>query len=153
MSDVSPGRSMDEQSILDDLIKGWVSLGVTFASDAPGVTALYVYVSSEQGSVYPEIFFEQDGHVLYASDVQGTDIDRERIHRMHGLQFEGLQAAEKRFDEIGVPRPTEYRIYYERATRKLDVQLSRELIYANEPSKVPEFGLVYWIGDRAPRLF
>jgi hypothetical protein len=144
---------MDEQAILKDLVAGWVSLGVQFASDAPDVSALYIYVSSEQGAVFPEIFFEQGGQVLYPSDVQGADTSVDRIRRMHGLQFEDLRKAEARLDEVGVPRPTEYRVYYEPATRKLDVQLSREPVYANDPSKSPEFGLSYWIGDRAPRLY
>ena len=144
---------MDEQQILNDLVSSWVSLGMQFAGDAPNVTAFYIYVSSEQGAVFPEIYVEQDGTVLHPSDVQGTDTAHERVGRMHRLQFDDLRVAEQRFDEIGVPRPTEYRIYFEPATRKLDVQLSRELIYANHATKMPEFGIVDWIGDRAPRPF
>jgi hypothetical protein len=144
---------MDEQSILHDLIHGWVSLGKSFAGNAPDVTALYIYVSSERGYAYPDIYFEQDGKVVYASKLQGTDASHDRVGRMHRLQFDDLEAAEKKFDEIGVPRPTEYRVYHELATGKLDVKLSREVIYADDPEKMPEFGIVDWIGDRAPRLF
>ena len=35
----------------------------------------------------------------------------------------------------------------------LDVQLSRELIYENDPVKIPERGIEYWLGDRAPKLY
>ena len=44
-------------------------------------------------------------------------------------------------------------MYYEPKSRKLDVQLSRELIYENDPVKIPEHGIEYWLGDRAPKLF
>ena len=44
-------------------------------------------------------------------------------------------------------------MYYEPKSRKLDVQLSRELIYENDPVKIPERGIAYWLGDRAPKLF
>ena len=142
-----------EQEIIEDLISKWVSLGLEFAAGAPGVTALYIYVSSELGSVYPEIFFEQDGEIRYSDSVVGADTSDHRIYGFHKLQFEDLREAQDQFDAAGVPRPTEYRVYYEIATRKLDVQLSRELIYANDPVKIPELGVQDWLGDRAPRLF
>lgn len=144
---------MEEQAILDDLVSDWVSLGVTFVGDAPGVTALYVYVSSELGVVHPELFVEQDGRVLYPSDVTGTDTSIERITRLHDLQIADLRAAERRFDELAIPRPTEYRVYYEPGTGKLDVALARELVYAHDENRDPIEGIVDWIGDRAPRLY
>ncbi|MEZ3160278.1 hypothetical protein AB1K54_06960 [Microbacterium sp. BWT-B31] len=143
---------MSEQEIIHDLVSSWVSLGLEYVAAAPNVSALYIYVSSELGSVYPEIFFEQNGRVLYPSDVEGTDTTIARIRSVHRFQFEDLQAAERQFDAAGVSRPTEYRVYYEPSTRKLDVQVSRDLIYANDDSKVPERGIEYWLGDRAPML-
>jgi hypothetical protein len=144
---------MSEQDIIQDLVSKWVSLGLEFAGSAPGISVIYVYVSSERGSIYPEIVFEQNGAIVYPGDVTGTDTSEQRVRSIHRLQFEDLQAAEKRFDEIGVPRPTEYKVYFEPATRKLDVQLSRELIYANDPVKIPEHGIRDWLGERAPQLF
>ena len=144
---------MDEQTILNDLISNWVSPGLQYVGDAPGVTAVYVYVSSEPGSVYPSIFFEQHGKVLYPSHVEGTDTSHDRVFRMLDLELQDLYEAQQRFDEIGVPRPTEYRVYYEIPTGKLDVQLSREIIYDDHPTKAQEDGIIYWLGDRAPRLY
>lgn len=143
----------DEAAILNDLISSWVSLGVEFATGAPDVTTIYVYVSSERGSIYPEIVFEQAGQIRYPSDLAGVDAGVERVRSIHRLQFEDLRAAEARFEAAGVPAPTEYRVTYETATRTVDVQLSRELIYADDPVKVPEQGIRDWLGPRVPDLF
>jgi hypothetical protein len=143
----------DEAAILQDLFAKWISLGVEFADGAPGVSAIYVYVSSERGSVYPEILFEQDGQIRYPSDVVGVDAGVERVRSIHKLQFEDLRAAEAQFEAAGIPAPTEYRLTFDTGTRALDVQLSRKLIYANDPVKVPEQGVADWFGDRAPALF
>ncbi|WP_270352196.1 hypothetical protein [Microbacterium testaceum] len=144
---------MTEQQILDDLVSSWVSLALEYAQGAPDLTTIYIYVSSERGSVYPEMFFEQGGEIRYPSDVVGVDTGVERVRSVHRFQFEDLRAAEAKFSEIGVPQPTEYRITFDVATRRTDMSLSRELIYANDPVKVPERGLQYWLGDRAPQPF
>jgi len=144
---------MSEQDVLNDVVSDWVSLGLQFVGDAPGVTGIYVYVSSEPGSVYPAMFVEQHGKVLYPSHVVGTDTSHARVLRMLDLVIGDLYRAQARFDELGVPRPTEYRVHYELPSGRLDVQLSRELIYDGHPTKGPEDGIIYWLGDRAPRLY
>jgi len=143
----------NEQAVVEDLVSRWVSLASEFAGDAPEVSAFYIYVSSERGSIYPEVLFEQRGSIVYPKDLEGTDTSIDRIRAVHRFQSEDLQAAEKQFDAAGVPRLTEYRIYFEPATRKLDAKLSRDLIYANSAEKIPEHGVHEWLGDRAPKLF
>jgi len=141
---------MTEQEIVNDLVSDWLSLGLSYLGDAPGVTGIYVYVSSEPGSVYPAIFMEQHGTVRYPVHVEGADRTDARIVRMLELMLDDLYRAQARFDELGVTRPTEYRIHYELPSGRLDVQLSRELIYDGHPTKGPENGIIYWLGDRAP---
>ncbi|MEZ3161787.1 hypothetical protein AB1K54_14800 [Microbacterium sp. BWT-B31] len=145
--------AMSEQAILHDLVSSWVSLGLEFAAGAPGVSALYIYVSSERGSIFANVYYEQDGIVTFPDDLVGAKTSSERVGQLHDFQFEDLLRAERQFAEENVPAPTEYKIYYEPATRKLDVQLSRDLIYANDLDKIPERGIEYWLGDRAPKLF
>ena len=144
---------MSEQEILQELVSAWVSLGLEYSAGAPDVTAMYVYVSSERGSVFPNIYFEQRGVVVTPGKLAGVATSFDRVGQMHRLQYEDLKRAQAKFAEAGIPAPTEYKIYYEPQTKKLDVQLSRELIYANDPDRIPEHGIEYWLGDRAPKLY
>ncbi|MDW4572601.1 hypothetical protein R8Z57_07385 [Microbacterium sp. M3] len=144
---------MSEQAILQELVSAWVSLGLEYANDAPDVSALFVYASSEPSHMYAEFYFEQRGMVVYPSDLAGISISVDRIRRVHDLQIQDLEAAEQKFASAGIPAPTEYKIYYEPSTRKLDVQLSRDLIYTKDEAKTPVRGIEYWLGDRAPKLY
>ncbi|MFT4051403.1 MAG: hypothetical protein QM677_04040 [Microbacterium sp.] len=144
---------MTEQEILNDFVSKGVSLGLEYARGAEGVTALYVYAAYEEGEAYAEVFFEQAGRVLYPSDVRGVDNSESRIRQIHALQFQDLLEANDAFERAGVPLPTEYRIYYETGTGTLDVQISREIKFANHPTKIMEQGIEDWLGDRAPKLF
>ncbi|MEZ3160941.1 hypothetical protein AB1K54_10390 [Microbacterium sp. BWT-B31] len=47
--------AMSEQAILHDLVSSWVSLGLEFAAGTPGVSALYISVSSERGSIFANV--------------------------------------------------------------------------------------------------
>jgi len=59
---------------------------------------------------------------------------------------------EAEFTEAGVPLPTDYRVYYEPASGKLDVQLSRVIKYANDPIKTSSHGPEDWL-DRLPKVY
>lgn len=141
-----------EQEILQELVSKWVSLGLEYANGAPDVSAMYIYASSEHGATFGNIYFEQRGRVIYPDDLEGVPKNMNRLAAMHDFLFQDLFSAEEKFAAEGIPAPTEYRIYYEPQTRKLDVQLSRELIYAGDPERSPIRGIEYWLGDRAPKL-
>ena len=110
-----------EQEILQELVSAWVSLGLEYSAGAPDVTAMYVYVSSEHGYIFANIYFEQRGIVVFPDDLEGVVNSTERVHHLHKLQFDDLKQAQAEFTAAEIPAPTEYKIYYEPQTRKLDV--------------------------------
>ncbi|MDQ1131038.1 hypothetical protein [Microbacterium sp. SORGH_AS_0888] len=143
----------NEAQILQDLFSKWVSIGLEYAGAAPDVRALYIYASCEGGAIFANVYYDQGGTVIFPDDLKGGEASTARVRAMQRFLREDLSAANKEFDGAGIPRPTEYKVYYEPSTRKLDVQLSRELIYENHPTKIPERGIEDWLGDRAPKLF
>jgi len=142
-----------EQNILKDLISGWVSLALEYSKGAPDVTGIYVYAASEQGEKYANIFFEQDGLLDYPSKLKGVNANVELIRRVHQLQIEDLRVAESQFSAAGVPAPTEYRIFYDPSSGRMETSLSREVKFSNHPTKIMENGPEDWLGDRLPKLF
>lgn len=143
-----------EQSVLQDLISKWISLGLEYIGGTEGVGVIYVYAASEvPGVTYVGIAFEKGGEIQYPTRARGGGQEAINLsRRVNDLLFEDLKEARRKFEEIGVPPPTEYRVYYEIATRKLDVQLSREIIYGGS-EYTPDFdGFRLWLGDRAPKL-
>jgi hypothetical protein len=54
-----------EQDVINDLISRWISLGLEYAEGAQGVSTIYLYGGSEPNHQYANIFFEQEGQVLY----------------------------------------------------------------------------------------
>ncbi|MDQ1131026.1 hypothetical protein [Microbacterium sp. SORGH_AS_0888] len=142
----------NEAAILQDLFSNWISLVLEYSQGAPDLRAVYLYASSEQGTRYVNVCFDQGGTVVRPRSIQGIDTDLSRVSQMMSLFFDDLAAAEKSLSNVNSPAPTEYRVYYEPSTRKLDVQLSRELIYTNHSTKVPSEGIQDWLGDRAPKL-
>jgi hypothetical protein len=142
-----------EQKILGDLISKWVSLGLAYSNGAPGITALYIFAASEDGSSYADFFFEQDGAVDYPSRLEGVETSTIRVDRLHTLQTNDLFAAEDEFRAAGAPLPTEYRVSYETNTGKLDVQISRDFKYRGEGSTIMERGPREWLGSRLPDIF
>lgn len=143
-----------EQEILRDLISKWVSLGLEYISGTQGARAIYVYAASEvPGVTYVGIAFDKDGEIQYPTRARGGGQEAiELSGKMIDLLFADLYEAQRRFDEVGVPQPTEYRVFYEIATRKLDVQLSREIIYGGSDYTPGFDGFRLWLGDRAPKL-
>lgn len=140
-----------EREILTDLISKWVPLALEYAKGAPDVTAVYIYASSEEGHTYGNTFFEQNGLVNYPDDLIGVDASNQRVGQMQRLLQADLFDAETEFTEAGAPLPTEYRVYYEPASGKLDVQLSHEIKYADDPIKTSSHGPEDWL-DRLPKL-
>jgi|GEM_PF-1686347 len=141
-----------EQEILNDLISKWVPLALEYAKGAPAVTAVYIYASSEEGNQSANAFFEQGDQTRYPSKLQGVETGTQRILQMQKLLVSDLFDAEAEFTEAGVPLPTEYRVYYEPASGKLDVQLSHEIKYANDPIKTSSHGPEDWL-DRLPKVY
>ncbi|WP_131798082.1 hypothetical protein [Clavibacter tessellarius] len=139
---------MSEQDVIQGLINSWVLLGLEYAQGAQGVTALYLYAGSEPNHQYANIFFEQDGQVLYPSKLSGVDVHPHRMLDMQKCMIEDLIQAEVAFRELAVPCPTEYRITYEPGPGRLDVQLSREVKYADHPVKTLQSGPEDWLVGR-----
>ncbi|MEZ3162119.1 hypothetical protein AB1K54_16515 [Microbacterium sp. BWT-B31] len=145
---------MTEQGVLQSLISKWVSLASEYASGAPDVRAYYIYGASEKpGVTYINVLFEQAGSLVYPSDLVGANASIERASLIQRLFRDDLFEARAQFEALGVQTPTEYRVYYEPATRKLDVQVSRELIYRYSDREPGTDGFHRWLGDRAPKLF
>jgi hypothetical protein len=141
-----------EQEILNDLISKWVPLALEYAKGAPDVSAVYIYASSEDGNRSANAFFEQGGQTHYPSKLQGVETGPQRILQMQKLLVSDLRDAQAEFTDAGVPLPTEYRVHYEPASGKLDVQLSHEIKYANDPIKTSSHGPEDWL-DRLPKLY
>ena len=149
-----PATQRTEQSVLQDLISKWISLGLEYLGDSSRVSKIYIYAASERpGVTYVGIAFDEDGSVRFPEQLPTYDPRWDnKVGRMLDLLSDDLFEARANFDEIGAPPPTEYRVYYEIATRKLDVQLSREIIYGGS-NYTPDFdGFTLWLGDRAPKL-
>jgi hypothetical protein len=142
-----------EQDVINDLISRWISLGLEYAEGAQGVSTLYLYGGSEPNHQYANIFFEQEGQVLYPSKLRGVDTHAHRILGMQKYMIEDLMDAEKEFRNLGIPCPTEYRITYDIEDAKLDVQLSREIKYANHPVKTLQNAPEDWLDGRLDKVF
>ena len=142
-----------QAEILNDLFSKWVSLALEYSKGAPDLRAIYVYASSERGWMTANVYFDQSGSVEHGNDLSGVDNSVFRFGHVQRIILEDLEAAEVAFKGISIPAPTEYRVYFEPATGKLDTQLSRELIYANSKEANPARGIEYWLGDRAPNVF
>ncbi len=142
-----------ESAILQNLFESWISLALEYANGAPDLGAIYLYASSERGMRFANVYYDQGGTIKHPGDVQGIDEALARIRQVQNLLVDDLLAAEKELAAIEVPKPTEYRVYFEPATRKLDVQLSREEIYGANSERSPIHGIEYWLGDRAPTLY
>lgn len=142
-----------EQNIIQGLINSWLPLGLEYAEGAPGVTKLFVYAGSEPGQQYANIFYEQDGVVVYPNKLRGVAGGLRDILNMQELMIEDLIAAERQFGELEIPCPTEYRIEYDVNGGRLDVQLSRELKYTDHPNKSLIDGPEDWLDGRLDKHF
>ncbi|KZC96523.1 MULTISPECIES: hypothetical protein [Clavibacter] len=142
-----------EYEILQELTSKWVPLALEYSGGAPGLTRTYIYAGSEIGHVYANVFFEQEGAVLYANQLRGVDASDERVVAVQRFLRNDLRTAEAQFDEAGVPRPTQYRITYDLVSRQLDMQMSHELLYSNHPTKILEEGSEDWLDGRLEKVF
>lgn len=142
-----------EAKILNNLSSGWISLALEHADDAPDIRGIYLYASSEMGSTFVNMYFDQGGKVIFPDEFSGAGADKSKRGHAVDLFFDDLFAARDAFRGISVPFPTEYRVLFETATRKLDVTLSREIVYHYADGKMPEHGIEYWLGERVPKLF
>jgi hypothetical protein len=128
-------------------------MGLEYAGSAPDLRALYVYASSERGSSFANVYFDQAGSVVFPEDLNGTDTSQNRIRQVQRFLSEDLFEAEGKFTAANIPRPTEYRVYYEPSTEKLDTELSRDEKYSGGSHRSPIHGIEYWLGNRAPKLY
>jgi hypothetical protein len=142
-----------EVETIHELASKWVSLGLDFCESAGGVSKMYIYAASELGVKYANILFEQHGVVIYPDNLKAEGIDHGLIFRMQDLMLEDLDEAERAFRSAGVPCPTEYRVTYELGPRRLDVQLSHEIKYAEHPVKTLEHGPEDWLDGRLEKVF
>ena len=146
---------MSEQEIIQNLVAKWVLLAREYVADAVDVRAYYLYGSHERqgssGQVSAMPLFDQVGTIVWANDVIGTDTSIPRQQRVLGLMNTDLKEATAAFDATGIPAPTEYRVYYEPGSGKLDVQLSREVKFLGNDELIQEDGIRLWLGDRAPK--
>ncbi|MBF4624014.1 hypothetical protein [Clavibacter sp. VKM Ac-2872] len=143
---------MTYDEVLRELIDNWVSLGLEYSQGAH-VTKLFIYAASEEGSAYANIFYEQDGQVVYPHELRGIDTGRERVLAVQRYLRVDLKAAEGKLRELGASVPTQYRVTYDLASRQLDMQLSHDVIYAGHPTKVMEEGAEDWLDGRLRKIF
>jgi hypothetical protein len=153
MNERGAGSGVTEQQILQNLVSGWVSVALEYAEGAPDLRAIYVYVSSERGMSFANAYFDQAGDVVMPTKLAAAGASTARASQLQDLLQDDLFAAEGAFEAAGVPAPTEYRVYYQPDTRHLEVDVSREVKYADDPTKTPLDGIGDWLGERAPRLF
>lgn len=146
--------TVSEQQILNDLVSKWVSLAREYTGAAPDVRAYYLYGLHERaggtGCMFCVPVFDQGGSIVWAAHLAGTDTSVGRQRSVLDFMNEDLSASTAAFDEAGIPAPTEYRVYYEPASGKLDVQLSRDVVYYGANDLTPLDGLKAWLGSRAP---
>lgn len=141
-----------QSAILQNLFESWISLALEYAGNAPELRSVYLYASSERGARFANVYYDQGGTVRHPGDVAGIDGSAARIRQVQNLLVDDLLAAEKHLAALQVPKPTEYRVYFEPMTRKLDVQLSRDEHYGADSDRSPIHGIEYWLGERAPKL-
>ncbi|WP_029146114.1 hypothetical protein [Microbacterium luticocti] len=146
---------MSEEAIIYDFVSKWVSLAKEYLADAPDVRALYLYGSHERlgrsEQIYSAPLYDQGGIIRLPGDVTGTDSSIAIQRQVLTLMNDDLAEATSAFDAAGIPAPTEYRVYYELPTGKLDVQLSRETRFLGNDDLIQADGVELWLGDRAPR--
>lgn len=142
----------DEQQIIQELIHKWVPLALEFCKGAPGVTTVFIHAGSELDAKRANAFFEQSGVVIYPDDLKGSDVASD-VLELQDLLLQDLLDAEVDFRDAGIPCPTEYRVTYEPGPGRLDVQLSRELKYANHPTKILHDGPEDWLDGRLEKHY
>ncbi|MBN9224332.1 hypothetical protein [Microbacterium sp.] len=140
-----------EERILQELASSWVSLAAEYAEKAAGVTAYYIYGSSEHGASTANAYFEQDGVVVFPGALVGAD--RSLVRSMMSTLVSDMKDAGAAFVAAGLAAPTEYRLEYRVEGGKLDLQLEFEQLYGpGLRDRSPIVGIEYWLGDRAPKL-
>ena len=87
----------EEKRILQELASSWVSLAAEYAENAAGVTAYYIYGSSEHGAMTANAYFEQDGVVVFPEDLVGADGDL--IRDMQSTLLDDMSDAQAAFAE------------------------------------------------------
>ncbi|WP_086516201.1 hypothetical protein [Clavibacter michiganensis] len=145
--------TQQEHEIVQTALDKWVAAGLQYAQGIVGVRVLYVYVGSELGSAYANVFFEQDGEVLYPSKLKSADASTEKIIEPQRYLVDVLDEAEAAFKKSQIPPLTEYRINYEPGSGRLDVQLSREVKYRQHPVKTIQHGPEDWLNGRLEKLY
>ena len=145
-----------EQRILNDLITKWVSLAREYIADAPDIRAFYLYGSHERegnsGQIFADVLFDQAGEVRFKSRIAGGSTEMSRMRNLLRLLTSDLMEATSAFDAAGIPAPTEYRVYYEPQSGKLDVQLSRKIRFLGNDELTQSDGFRLWLGSRTPEL-
>ncbi|WP_029146117.1 hypothetical protein [Microbacterium luticocti] len=145
---------MSEQQIVTNLVSSWVGLGKEFSAGAPNVSKIFLYGSHERegrsGVRYADVLFEQNGRIVYASQLRGVDASPARVGEVQALLIEDLGAATQQFDDISAPAPTEYRVVFDTESGSVDVAVSRESRFLGNEDFVPEDGIQLWLGDLAP---
>jgi len=144
---------MDQEQVLAELIESWVSLALEYSDGAPNLTRIFVYAASERDSAYANVFFEQDGSVVYANELEGVDASRERAVAVQRFLLKDLKAAKVQMHELGARILTQYRVTYATVTRQLDMQLSYEPMYPKHPTKIMEEGAEDWLDGRLRKIF
>ena len=146
---------MSEPEVLNRLFGAWISLALEYGRGASDIRGVFIYASSERsgtsGQMFANAYFDQAGDVVAAIDVHSPGSSPDRAVRVQQLLLDDLQAAEAAFHEEGIPAPTEYRVFFEPATRRTEVELSREIKYRGSADLSPRHGIRYWLGDRAPK--
>jgi len=137
--------SVNQAQAFDELASSWVSLALESSDGAVGLSKIFVYAGSEEGSRYANVFFEQSGSVIYANELQGVDVGDDRVFAMKRHLHDHLGDAEARLDECSAPRPTQYRLVYDNVLCQVDLQLSYESVYSRHPTKVMEEGAEDWL--------
>ena len=87
-----------------ELVSAWVSLGLEYSAGAPDVDAIYIYASSENGSLFANIYFDQGGTVSYPGRLTGIQANAARVSQMQDLLFEDLLRAEDHSLRSASPR-------------------------------------------------
>lgn len=140
-----------QEQIIATLMENWVGLALEYCEPAPGIQGVYIYASSEPGQTYIGVYYDQNGIIKPPAEVQGVPDAEHLAPQMERILRNDLSKADLDFARIKLANPTEYRVHYNTMTRKLDTQISHELIYTDQKNPDPRWGIVNWLGDRAPK--
>lgn len=115
------------------------------------VDKVFLYCSSEEGVQMINFFFEIDGRYYrkYELEMSGKkyDTSMKRISAYNRRVIATLLSLDRKCEEFNRPMPTEMKIVYDVKKNSVDANYRYDLMYSNDPERLPEHIFEEWFEE------